>query len=128
MRRLWLLAEDDDVDALSMGRALRELGADVDVERVTDGEAALERLKSGGARYALAVLDINMPRLSGIEVLSGLPRPGVRAVVLSTTSDEQERAECLRRGAAGVFVKAADHGVFLDTVRRILEIESRREP
>ena len=68
-----LLVEDDDTEAMLMGMALRKNGVTVDVSRAQDGAEALDILFSAdGNRKALpsvVFLDLNLPKVSGLEVL-----------------------------------------------------------
>jgi two-component system response regulator len=74
-----LLAEDDDMDAELTIRVLLEIGVTSKMLRVTDGSEALEFVfregKFAGRDHALPkllLLDVNMPKISGIEVLRRL--------------------------------------------------------
>jgi CheY-like chemotaxis protein len=77
-----LLAEDDENDVFFMLRAFREVGLPNPIHVARDGQDAIEYL-AGDGRYqdrkafpfpALAILDLKMPRKSGMEVLSWLRR------------------------------------------------------
>jgi CheY-like chemotaxis protein len=99
-----LLVEDNRADALLVQEALRTVGVDAPVEVATDGEAALRRLRdAGGSRPGLVLLDLNLPRLDGREVLSHLKTdPALRdipVVVLTTSSAPPDVALAYDRGA-----------------------------
>jgi two-component system, OmpR family, copper resistance phosphate regulon response regulator CusR len=78
-----LTAEDDDRLAELVVRALVRAGHDV--ERVPDGESALRRLREGGVDVAL--LDVDMPGLDGVRVLTALRAEGIGLPVLLVTGD-----------------------------------------
>ncbi|MGW3585655.1 response regulator [Streptomyces rubiginosohelvolus] len=84
-----LLVEDDIADAMLIEEALSERGTS-NLVQVTDGVAALEHLRSPDtARPDLIVLDLNMPRMNGHELLKVLKTDeGLQAipVVILTTS------------------------------------------
>ena len=68
-----LLVEDNPGDVLLFRKALRREGIDLLLEIATDGVEALERLsRTDLAAPDLLLLDLNMPRISGIEVLRQL--------------------------------------------------------
>ncbi len=68
----------------------------------------------------IVVLDVNMPRMSGVELLDRLSGRTGRPVVIMFTHQPQaqNREECLRRGADYFFDKSADLGELIETVRR----------
>ncbi|MDJ0465508.1 response regulator [Streptomyces sp. H27-C3] len=85
-----LLVEDDAADAMLIEEALSERGAR-NLVQVTDGVAALEHLRTPGtARPDLIVLDLNMPRMSGRELLKVLKSnedlQSIPVVVLTTSA------------------------------------------
>jgi chemotaxis family two-component system response regulator Rcp1 len=87
-----LLVEDNAGDAQLMRIALAEAMPAARLSVLTDGESALAALQDGGARPDLLLLDLNLPRLSGHELLAALRRsddPELRRlpVVVLTTSD-----------------------------------------
>ena len=84
-----LLVEDSSTDAFLIQEALRQVAFDHHVEVVTDGVAALERLRGDGARPDLVLLDLNLPRKDGREVLAevkGDPELRSIPVIVLTTS------------------------------------------
>jgi CheY-like chemotaxis protein len=97
MDHVLLLVEDDDADALLVGRAIRKAQVNVRLHRVKDGEEAIEYL-GGHREYAdraayppasVVLLDIKLPRRDGFEVVTWLrrqPRPLSRTAVVMFTS------------------------------------------
>jgi CheY-like chemotaxis protein len=68
-----LLVEDDDADAMLIEEALVDRGMARSVQRATDGVAALAYLRDDDSRRPdLIVLDLNMPRMNGRELLAVL--------------------------------------------------------
>lgn len=116
-----LLIEDSPADALLVAEALRPQAAAYDVVRIADGAAALEyvdRLHRGEAACPdLVMLDLNLPKHSGTEVLERLrAEPGCRdiPVIIFTTSDAApDRAAASQLGAASFFRKPSDLDEFL---------------
>ena len=99
-----LLVEDNTADALLVQEALRSVGVDLPVEVAADGEAALRRLRdAGGSRPGLVLLDLNLPRLDGREVLARVKSdPALRdipVVVLTTSSAPPDVELAYDRGA-----------------------------
>jgi len=91
---------------------------------VTCGEEALTYLRSGEhARPSLIVLDLQMPGMTGLELLRAIKSSPALAkipVVVLTTSDEQrDILESFDTGAAGYIVKPTDPEGFLEAVKAI---------
>lgn len=106
-----LFVDDDDVDYLGLQRALSALRILNPVVRARDGLEALEMLRQPGRvpRPFLVLLDINMPRMSGLEMLATLRNdPELAATVvfiLTTSKDEQDKVAAYRLNVAGYIVK-----------------------
>jgi CheY-like chemotaxis protein len=105
-----LLADDDRVDAKAFQRALAKLGAPLPVTVARDGLEAWELLTDAGLRPAMIVLDINMPRLSGLELLRRIrDEAALRdtpVFVLTTSDAEGDRLDALKLMVAGYIVKS----------------------
>ncbi len=98
-----LIAEDDRVTADTLGRRLREEHYAVDV--CYDGAAAWDCLR--GADYDVAVLDIMMPGVDGIELIRRMRAAGVAtpALLLTARDAVSDRVEGLNAGADDYLVK-----------------------
>ena len=101
-----LLVEDDRYLRRACETALRQRG--FAVSSAVDGAAALEAIASEVPD--LVLLDLLMPRVTGLEVLRSLrSRPETRALpvlILSNSSREQDLAEIKQLGVAGYYVKS----------------------
>jgi CheY-like chemotaxis protein len=119
-----LLVEDDDIDAMTVRRTLREIGAPNPLDRATDGERALAFLRDpANPRPGLILLDLNMPRMNGIEFVAALKNdPGLRVipvVVLTTSSEEGDRLAAFHNSVAGYMVKPVDYPQFVGVMSLI---------
>ncbi len=108
-----VLVEDDDVDAMAVRRGLRKLGCRHPIERFCDGEQALDYLlgaRASGSAAPVLLIDINMPRMNGIELLEELRRErafdAVQIFVLSTSAHAQDIQAAARLGVSGYFTKS----------------------
>jgi CheY-like chemotaxis protein len=113
-----LLIEDDDIDAMTVRRTLKELGATNPLDRAFDGEGALAFLRdSQQPRPGLILLDLNMPRMNGIEFLAEVKRDAclcrIPVVVLTTSSEEGDRVAAFSNSVAGYMVKPVDYPQFV---------------
>lgn len=119
-----LLVEDDQIDAITVKRALKELHVANPITHVEHGEAALAYLHDPGqARPCLILLDLNMPVMGGIEFLraakaeAGLRR--IPVVVLTTSEEQRDKVESFDLGVAGYMRKPVDYHQFVETIRTI---------
>src|SRR5574340_180189 len=120
-----LLVEDDQIDIMTVIRALKELHVTNRVEYVENGEAALDYLRDPAKdRPCLILLDLNMPVMGGIEflrVVKGNDHPAKRipVVVLTTSEEQQDKVESFNLGVAGYIRKPVDYRRFVETMRTI---------
>jgi CheY-like chemotaxis protein len=106
-----LLVEDDDIDAMSIERALKKLRLANPYYRAVDGVEGLAILRNQGVgRPFIILLDLNMPRMNGLEMLVELrkdPKLTDSVVfVLTTSNDDQDRAAAYKEHIAGYIVKS----------------------
>jgi CheY-like chemotaxis protein len=123
-----LLVEDNEGDILLTLEAFKEIKVKNKIAVVKDGEEAIEFLKNEG-RYAdsqlphLILLDINMPKLSGIEVLDFIKKDErlkkIPVVMLTTSSSESDISECYDKSANCFITKPLDFGKFINVVEAI---------
>jgi CheY-like chemotaxis protein len=122
-----LLVEDSVADAKLFGIALDEAGSSSEVMLAEDGDDALRKLAAIVAgdisRPDVVVLDINLPRVNGIDVLRRIKGdPELRTipvVVFSTSRAEVDVAAAFACGASSYVVKPVDLHRFIEVVRSI---------
>lgn len=122
-----LLVEDSVADAKLVRLALEESGSTTEVLRAEDGADAVLKLDAIAAghivRPDLVVLDINLPRVNGIDVLRRIKAdPDLRTlpvVVFSTSRSDVDVAAAYACGASSYVVKPVDLHRFMDVVRSI---------
>lgn len=116
-----LLVEDDQVDCLTVKRALKEVGISNRLDIVKNGEEALKFLESSENDWpCIILLDLNMPKMNGIEflkVLKGHPDlKKIPVVILTTSRAGQDITDSFAFGAAGYIVKPVDYQEFIDAI------------
>ncbi|MBL8384898.1 MAG: response regulator [Burkholderiales bacterium] len=126
-----LLVEDDPNDAELVGRALKRAGAVAAISHVQDGAEALDYLygrgrfagRAGRAQPKLVLLDLKLPKLTGLEVLRDIrSNPDLqRLVVVMLTSSREERdlQEAYRSGVNSYVVKAVNFEELMDSLSRL---------
>jgi CheY-like chemotaxis protein len=106
-----VLVEDNPADAEMVEMALQQAGAPVNIVRLDDGVKALEYLtrENTSQQNDLVLLDLNLPRLSGFEVLERIrARDDLKSlpvVVMSSSSDPLDIERCYRMGANSYICK-----------------------
>lgn len=125
-----LLAEDDEGHASLVQRNLRRSGIANEVVHVKDGQEALDYVRCQG-KYAarvtngplLLLLDINMPRLDGVEVLRQVKADEKTAklpvVMLTTTDDPREVERCYHLGCSVYITKPVAYEEFIEAIKRL---------
>lgn len=119
-----LLVEDDDLDARTVKRALKELHVTNPVARASNGEEALAWLRTPtNGTPGLILLDLNMPVMTGIEFLKVAKADeqlrSIPVVVLTTSRLEADKLTTFNLSVAGYLVKPVDYPQFVEVVRAI---------
>jgi DNA-binding response OmpR family regulator len=112
MTRRILLVEDNAGDAQLMRIAFAEALPEARLSVLSDGEAAVRTLLGGGAPPDLVLLDLNLPRLSGHEVLASVraaPDPAVRRVPVVVLSSSRATGDVARSYELGASYVAKPH-------------------
>lgn len=123
-KRPILLVEDDTVDVLTTKRSLQEIHVTNTLHVAENGEKALEILQNPDHEHpCMILLDLNMPRMGGIEFLRVIKQDAsfkrIPVVVLTTSSDEQDKIESFNLGVAGYMLKPVDYQQFVEVVKTI---------
>ena len=122
-----LLVEDDDLDVMNVRRAFKKNNILNPLYVAGNGLEALEMLRGrdGGppeypAERRIILLDLNMPKMSGIEFLRELREdPELRpipVIVLTTSGEERDKVEAYQLNVAGYILKPVTLGSFVETM------------
>jgi CheY-like chemotaxis protein len=123
-----LLVEDDPGDVLMTREAFEEFKVRNNLNVVSDGEEAMAYLRREGdyadvARPDLVLLDLNLPRMDGRQVLAAIKGDeelaSIPVVVLTTSEAEEDVLRSYRLHANAYVTKPVDFDRFIDIVRRI---------
>jgi len=125
-----ILAEDDDGHAALVQRNLERAGVLNGFLRVRDGQELLDYFHGKGEHAGLErsdsmviLLDINMPRIDGVEALRQLKAdPATRAtpvIMLTTTDDPREINRCYDLGCNVYITKPVDYEGFTEAIKRL---------
>jgi len=125
-----LYVEDDDSTFFLVQTALTETALPIELFRAADGDEAIAFLQQKGAHAAaprpdLVLLDLNLPRVSGFDVLETLKSwsdlSNLPVCVLSTSAVVRDRERALQLGARNFFTKPSTFDGLVDLMRLIFE-------
>lgn len=116
-----LLVDDDEVDVMNVQRAFERNRMTNPMHIAGNGLEALAKLRDGSIpRRRLILLDLNMPRMNGIEFLRELRAdPALHStsvVVLTTSNEERDKVEAYELNVAGYLLKPVTFGNFIDVM------------
>jgi len=119
-----LLVEDDVVDQMSVQRSFKDLKIVHRLGITENGIEALEYLRDDSApRPFLILLDLNMPKMNGLEFLRELRRDEklkmLPVVVLTSSKEDRDRIESFGLNVAGYMLKPVDYQDFVEVIRTI---------
>lgn len=125
-----VIAEDDEGHAALIQMNLRRAGVINQMVHVQDGQELLDYLGCEGAfadrdacHPMLVLLDLNMPRLDGVETLRRLkadPRTAkIPVLILTTTDDPREIEHCYQLGCSAYITKPVEYETFSAAIREL---------
>jgi DNA-binding NarL/FixJ family response regulator len=112
-----MVVDDHPMWRAGVSRDLTAAGYDV---VATTGEGRQAVRIAAAARPDVVVLDLQLPDVAGVEVITGLASeiPGVRILMLSASGEQQDVLDAMKAGATGYLLKSAGLTEFLDAVSR----------
>ena len=123
--RVLLYVEDEDAAFVLFETAVRAAKIDVQLHRAADGEQALELLRrtnlDGSIRPDLVVLDLNLPRKNGFEVLTEIKNNDrlrtIKVIVFTSSSLSADKRKSLALGAQSFITKPFSFDSFVEAVK-----------
>lgn len=119
-----LLLEDDQVDAMTVKRAIKEIKVVNQLITVGNGEEGLDYLRNeDNEKPCVILLDLNMPKMNGLEFLKIVKQDSVfksiPVIVLTTSNEDQDRIESFNYSVAGYIVKPVEYVKFVEATRTL---------
>ncbi len=125
-----VMVEDDEGHARLIEKNVRRAGVNNEIVPFTNGTAALDYIlgadRTGAVsqdRYLLILLDLNLPDMSGIDILEKVKsNPHTRrlpVIILTTTDDEREIQRCYDLGANVYITKPVEYEGFANAIRQL---------
>ena len=119
-----MLVEDDNVDAMTVRRAFKDLNVSNPLIHSVNGEEALKYLKGhDNETPCVILLDLNMPKMNGTEFLGFVKADEtlkcIPVIVLTTSTEERDITESFKHSVGGYIVKPVDYKNFVEAIRTI---------
>ena len=126
-----LLIEDDMIEVMKLNRAISSLKLPHKIIEANNGEEALELLQEKDNIPDIILLDLNMPKINGIEFLTILKNDEtlkyVPTIILTTSSNERDLIACYEIGIAGYVLKPLKYEEYVSKIEKLLEYWSINE-
>jgi len=126
-----LLIEDDEIERLKFARVLQKNQYDHNLLEAENGEKALTILNTNQVAPNLILLDLNMPKMNGLEFLQILKsNPALKytpVVILSTSNNHSDLKKCYEIGIAGYIVKPLKYDEYVYKIKSLLEYWKNNE-
>ncbi|WBX72638.1 response regulator [Tenacibaculum pacificus] len=126
-----LLIEDNIIEIMKMKRTVSFLELQHNITEAKDAEIALEILQEKTNFPDLILLDLNMPKISGIEFLSILKNNNdlkhIPTVILTTSDNQKDMEECYEIGVSGYILKPLKYEDYVKKIEIVLSYWSINE-
>lgn len=127
----FLLIEDDVIETMKFQRVLSAISDLHTVKQVNNGEEALEALTDHANLPNVILLDLNMPKMNGIEFLKILKADPVLqfipTVILSTSNNSKDIHKCYHIGIAGYVMKPLKYEEYKTKINALINYWSENE-
>lgn len=120
-----LLIEDDTIEVMKFDRVIKNLGLNHKVTEAANGEVALSLLQEKRILPDIIFLDLNMPKINGIEFLKILKADDalryIPAIILTTSGNHKDIMECYKVGIAGYILKPLKYEEYVSRISKMLD-------
>lgn len=126
-----LLIEDDTIEVMKFKRAIVKLELEHELIEARNGEVALNILKKDQIIPDVIFLDLNMPKINGLEFLKILKEDEVLryipTVILTTSNNRSDVLSCYSIGVAGYIIKPLKYEDYVNKIKVTLDYWSMNE-
>ena len=126
-----LLIEDNLIEIMKMKRTISLLKLEHTMHEAKNGEEALEILEDKSKFPDIILLDLNMPKMSGIEFLTIIKESEefrhIPIVILTTSDNQKDLLECYRIGISGYVLKPLKYDDYVKKIEVVLNYWSMNE-
>jgi CheY-like chemotaxis protein len=126
-----LFIEDDEIEVMKLTRTLKKLEEKHSITEARNGEIALKILEDKDQLPDIILLDLNMPKINGIEFLRILKNDDVLryipTIILTTSNNRSDVKECFNIGIAGYVIKPLKYDEYVSKLSSVLSYWSQNE-
>jgi CheY-like chemotaxis protein len=126
-----LLIEDDLIEIMKLNRTISSLKLNHKIIEAKNGEEALNILKVKNSIPDIILLDLNMPKMDGIEFLNILKKDDILkyipTIILTTSNNKKDMLDCYKIGIAGYLIKPLKFEDYVEKINRLLKYWSCNE-
>lgn len=119
-----LLVEDNLIEIMKMKRTISLLKLNHTINEAKNGEDALEFLKDRSKIPDIILLDLNMPKINGIEFLKIIKANDdlkhIPTIILTTSSNQKDILECYNTGMSGYVLKPLKYEDYVKKIETVL--------
>lgn len=120
-----LLIDDDTIEIMKLNRTILLLKLNHDIIDAKDGEQALNVLEQKDGIPDIILMDLNMPKINGIELLSIIKAKEslmhIPIIILTTSSNNKDLLQCYKLGIAGYITKPLKYNDYVDKIKKVLD-------
>lgn len=126
-----LLVEDNIIEILKLKRAIEYLGINHEVLEAENGEIALDSIKQEEINPDIVLLDLNMPKMNGLEFLAIVRNDEsmrhLPIIILSTSNNNRDLKEAYKLGVSGYILKPLKYDDYVKKIEYTLQYWSNNE-
>ncbi|MGB2224952.1 MAG: response regulator [Polaribacter sp.] len=126
-----LLVEDNIIEILKLKRAIENLGMNHEVLEAENGEIALDSIKQEEINPDIVLLDLNMPKMNGLEFLAIVRNDEsmrhLPIIILSTSNNNRDLMEAYKLGVSGYILKPLKYDDYVKKIEYTLQYWSNNE-
>lgn len=126
-----LLIEDDEIERMKFHRVLQKNELHCEIQEAMNGEEAVQILSDETKAPDLILLDLNMPKMSGIEFLQNLKSDErlryIPVVILTTSNNRNDLKRCYEEGIAGYIVKPLKYEDYVEKIKSLVKYWGKNE-
>ena len=126
-----LLVEDNIIEILKLKRAIEYLGMNHEVLEAENGEIALDSIKQEEINPDIVLLDLNMPKMNGLEFLAIVRNDEsmrhLPIIILSTSNNNRDLKEAYKLGVSGYILKPLKYDDYVKKIEFTLQYWSNNE-